>query len=150
MTERFDKILFLEDQMMRLFKPQRIVFLVMILNLFLFSGGEVSSAIAPKGTWRRKLERGFLNTAFSPLEISNALAEEKVKGDNFPSWVIGLARGSYLAVLRAATGIYDVVTAPLPLPPRYEPTLLPEFSLDYLPSSKGESNRLLGATPHPK
>lgn len=101
------------------------------VNFFFLS--EVQAVpLAEKGTWERKLQRGFLNVIFSPLEISHALAEETKKQEEWFNWLRGAGVGSWFAVIRAATGIYDILTAPFPMPKNYKPTMQPEFSLEYL------------------
>ena len=105
--------------------------LLLLFGLFSQQAADAST-LAAKGTWQRKLQRGFLNTAFSPLEISNELAQEKKGGQAFLGWFKGLGEGSWFAVLRALSGIYDIVTFPVPLPSNYEPVYRPEFALEYL------------------
>jgi putative exosortase-associated protein (TIGR04073 family) len=91
--------------------------------------------IQGEGTPQRKLQRGFLNVALSPIEISNELSKE-VKNDTLPpSWFAGLGRGSIYAVGRALVGIYEMVTFPIPYPAKYKPVLQPEFAWQNLPSS---------------
>jgi len=91
--------------------------------------------IQGEGTPQRKLQRGFLNIALSPIEISNELSKE-VRNDTFPpSWVAGLGRGSAYAVGRALVGVYEIVTFPIPYPAHYKPVLQPEFEWQHLPSS---------------
>lgn len=81
-----------------------------------------------------------MNMALAPLEITHALAQEKKENKALiPSWLVGLGRGSWFALLRAFTGIYEVVTFPIPIPPRYEPIMLPEFPLEPLGLLKDES-----------
>jgi putative exosortase-associated protein (TIGR04073 family) len=110
------------------------VFLLLI-GLLLTSVAEAAT-LAAEGTWQRKFQRGVLNAALSPLEITNELALEKKReiksGSGSFGWVIALGRGSWFAVLRAFSGVYDVVTFPLPLPSSYGPVYEPEFSLEYL------------------
>lgn len=118
---------------------RQLSFLLFVL-LFLSQTAQAAE-LETKGTCRRKFQRGILNVAFSPLEISQALAEEKEKRQHqafFPSFV-GLGRGSWFAALRAFSGVYDIVTAPFPIPPRYEPIMHPEFSLEYLDLLKDEA-----------
>jgi putative exosortase-associated protein (TIGR04073 family) len=87
------------------------------------------------GTPLRKLQRGFLNVALCPFEISNELSKE-VRNDTLPpSWVAGLGRGSFYAVGRALTGVYEMLTFPLPLPANYKPVIQPEFPWQLAPSS---------------
>ncbi|OQA57761.1 MAG: hypothetical protein BWY42_00314 [Candidatus Omnitrophica bacterium ADurb.Bin277] len=95
-----------------------------------------AAEIEPEGTMLRKLQRGFLNVALSPIEISNELAKEK-KNDTFlPSWFAGLGRGAWFTVGRALTGVYEMVTFPVPYPANYRPILKPEFAWHHLPSAK--------------
>ena len=115
--------------------------MIAILVLLAFSlplmAAEVE--IQGEGTPQRKLQRGFLNVALSPIEISNELSKE-VRNDTFPpSWVAGLGRGSIYAVGRALVGIYEMVTFPLPYPANYKPVLQPEFPWQLAPSSDKKS-----------
>lgn len=95
-----------------------------------------ATEIEPEGTALRKLQRGFLNVALSPIEISNELAKE-VKNDVAPpSWLTGFGRGSIYMVGRALMGVYEIVTFPLEAPAGYKPILKPEFPWQYLPAEK--------------
>ena len=100
------------------------------------------AAVAPEveiqgeGTLQRKLQRGFLNVALSPFEISNELSKE-VRNDTIPpSWVAGLGRGSIYTVGRALVGVYEMVTFPIPYPAKYKPVLSPEFPWQLAPSTE--------------
>lgn len=92
--------------------------------------------IESEGTPLRKLQRGFLNIALSPIEISNELDKEKRNETVPPSWVAGLGRGAAFTVGRALVGVYEMVTFPMPAPAGYQPILQPEFSWQHLPSDK--------------
>ena len=85
----------------------------------------------------RKLQRGFVNVALSPMELSTELAKEKKENPETmpPSWLAGIARGSAFMVGRALVGIYEIVTFPIPLPKDYGPVLQPEFPWQHLPKS---------------
>lgn len=112
--------------------------LIAIFGLFVFllplSSAEVE--IQGEGTPQRKLQRGFLNVALSPMEISNELAKE-VRNDTFPpSWVAGAGRGSFYAVGRALVGVYEMATFLIPYPASYKPVLNPEFAWEHLPSTE--------------
>ena len=110
-----------------------------LLVLFFLPRPARAAELEAEGTWRRKFQRGVLNTAFAPLEITHALAEEN-RRDKFPiPWASGLAQGMWFAAIRASVGVYEVVTAPIPSPRRYQPLMLPEFPLEYLDPSKDES-----------
>ncbi len=120
-----------------MFPRRAALVLTFFLALNLFFSDARAAQLAPQGTSERKLQRGFLNVVFSPLEISHALAQEN-KQEEWFNWVNGLGIGSWFAVIRAATGIYDLVTAPIPFPSNYEPTLQPEFALEHLGLLKEE------------
>ena len=92
--------------------------------------------IQGEGTPQRKLQRGFLNVALCPFEISNELSKE-VRNDTFPpSWVAGLGRGVCYTVGRALVGVYEMVTFPIPYPAHYKPVLSPEFPWEHAPQTK--------------
>ncbi len=112
-------------------KRKRIVLIVLAFSLFCISNLHAAE-IAPTGTPARKLQRGFLNVALSPLEISNELAREKKVDAFIPTWFTGFGRGSVLMVGRALVGVYDMVTAPVPFPAGYEPVISPEFPWEHL------------------
>ena len=95
-----------------------------------------AAELAPEGTPQRKFQRGILNTFFAPVELSHALAQEKTKDEWLPSWLDGFGRGSVFMFVRAVTGIYEIVTAPIPSPPDYRPPYHPEFALERLNSPR--------------
>ena len=113
---------------------------VWLLTFLLFSNFLYAAELASPGTAERKLQRGFLNIALSPIDISHELSKEKRKDSFPPSWFAGLGRGGAFAFGRALAGVYEVVTFPLPLPGNYEPVVEPEFVWEHLPadSSKGK------------
>lgn len=115
--------------------------IIALLVLLAFSGPLMAAEVVPEaeiqgeGTPLRKLQRGFLNVALSPFEISNELSKE-VRNDTLPpSWFAGLGRGSIYAVGRALTGVYEMVTFPIPYPANYKPVLSPEFPWQLAPES---------------
>ena len=113
----------------------RILITLLVLLVFSLPLMAAEAEIQGEGTPQRKLQRGFLNIALSPVEISNELSKE-VRNDTFPpSWVAGLGRGSIYAVGRALVWIYEIVTFPIPYPAHYQPVLQPEFEWQHLPSS---------------
>ncbi len=91
-----------------------------------------AAEIEPQGTPLRKLQRGALDIALSPIEISNELAKEKTHDTFPPSWVLGFARGSFFMLGRIAAGACEIVTFPFPIPAGYAPILEPEFAWQHL------------------
>jgi len=104
--------------------------------LLAFAASAHAAEVEPEGTMLRKLQRGFLNVALSPLEISNELAKEKNTDTLPPSWITGTGRGACYMLGRALTGVYEMVTFAVPCPSGYQPILKPEFAWQYLPSSE--------------
>ena len=122
-----DKLLSVMKNLLRL--------LGVVVVLLAFAVSLRAAEIENEGTPQRKLQRGFLNVALSPLEISNELAKEK-KNDTFPpSWLTGAGRGMAFMMGRALVGVYELVTFPVPYPANYKPVLSPEFAWEHLPSS---------------
>ena len=104
-----------------------ILFFAAVSSSFLYAG-----EIEPVGSPLRKLQRGFLNVMFSPLEISTEFAKEKTRETFPPSWVLGGCRGTFFMIGRVVTGAYEMLTFPLPLPSGYAPILDPEFPQQHL------------------
>ncbi|MDP3921547.1 MAG: exosortase system-associated protein, TIGR04073 family [Candidatus Omnitrophota bacterium] len=97
-------------------------------------GQALAGGIAPEGTVARKIQRGFLNIVFSPIEVSHELHKEKKVESFVPSWFSGVGRGGAFMIGRVLTGIYEIVTAPFPMPANYEPVLYPEFPWEHFDS----------------
>ena len=117
-------------------RSSKILIAILVLLAFSLPLMAAEVEIQGEGTPQRKLQRGFLNVALSPIEISNELSKE-VRHDTFPpSWVAGLGRGSMFAVGRALVGVYEMVTFPIPYPAKYKPVLSPEFPWELAPASK--------------
>ena len=109
-------------------RPSMVWIAFLLAFTFSFPLMAAEAEIQEAGTPQRKLQRGFLNVALSPFEISNELSKE-VKNDTLPpSWFAGAGRGSCYAVGRALVGVYEMVTFPIPYPAHYKPVLQPEFS----------------------
>ena len=111
--------------------------ILFVMSLLCFSASTLwATEVEPEGTMLRKLQRGFLNVALSPIEISNELSKE-VKNDTLPpSWLTGAGRGAFYTVGRALTGVYEIVTFAIRCPSGYRPILKPEFAWRQLPSEK--------------
>ena len=101
-------------------------FLVMLITIFVIS--EASAAFASETPQFRKFRRGFCNLFTFHMEVGRQMTEEGKKGGPGQAATMGLAKGLGMAGLRALTGVYEVITFPLPLPPKYEPIMNdPEF-----------------------
>lgn len=112
---------------------KRVLSLIIVLvSILSFSTVGFSAEIAPEGTIRRKMQRGFLNIALSPFEISHEVVATQKYDSVFPTWIAGLVKGSAKAVGRVLIGTYEIVTLPIPFPSHYAPVIQPEFPWDLL------------------
>lgn len=119
-------------------KPQAFLVSTLVF-LLLFSSSLPAEELAPPGTRERKFQRGLLNVAFAPVELTTELEKVKKKDSLIPTWITGGAAGVISMVIRAFTGIYEILTFPIPSPKNYEPAYKPEFALEHLGSLKDEA-----------
>lgn len=87
-----------------------------------------AASLEPGGTPLRKLQRGFLNAALSPIELLYAIRKENQKDSFPPGWLIGIGKGSLATVGRAAVGLLEIVSFPFEMPKDYQPIVNPEFA----------------------
>ncbi len=86
-----------------------------------------AAELEPVGTPLRKLQRGFLNIALSPIELLYNIKKEN-KVESFPpGWFLGIGKGSMAMVGRAVVGAAEIVSFPVASPAGYQPILNPEF-----------------------
>ena len=108
----------------------RILFAVFFLTA---SSTGFAAEMAEPGTPVRKLQRGFLNVALSPFELSHQLSIEK-KTEKFPpSWMEAIGRGTCYMFGRAVVGVGEMVTFFVPAPANYGPILQPELPWELSP-----------------
>lgn len=75
----------------------------------------------------RKLGRGLANVVTGVVEIPKGVQETFYEEGPVAAASWGLIDGIYKFFARTLTGIYEVVTFPIPLPADYEPIVQPEF-----------------------
>jgi putative exosortase-associated protein (TIGR04073 family) len=92
---------------------------IMILSL--------SSLVYAKGPGD-KLVRGTANILSGWLEIPQTIDEEWKASKNAGIGIVaGLFKGIVLAAGRMASGVWDVLTFPAPVPENYEPLFKPDY-----------------------
>ena len=74
-----------------------------------------------------KLGRGLVNVVTSPVEIPRNIAIEWERTDPVSGVFLGTIKGIGWAFARAATGAYEAVTFPIPIPEDYEPMMDPPY-----------------------
>ena len=104
-----------------------------IINPHTFQDSEeVGRTNTTFGRQLHKLGRGVLNTFTGVLEIPKRIAQVWRDTDPVTGAVVGSIEGAGWAVARIATGVFDIVTFPIPVPPNYEPLMEPEYVLPEL------------------
>lgn len=81
------------------------------------------------GKMFHKLGRGVVNVFTCWIEIPKNIAKEWSQYDPFTGFILGTCKGFAWGAGRLATGLYDTVTFPLPIPKGYVPLIEPEFVL---------------------
>ena len=109
-----------------------LLFLFFLLNFPVFAAEPAS-----EGTPARKFQRGLLNVALSPIEISHELEKVKSQDKWLATWIPAAVQGTIGMTVRALVGIYEIATFAIPSPPDYRPVLNPETPLGHL-GNEGE------------
>lgn len=79
------------------------------------------------GQMFHKLGRGIVNVLTCWVEIPRQISQDWQETDPVTGLVTGTVKGVGWGFARLASGVYETVTFPLPVPPDYQPLLLPEF-----------------------
>ena len=103
------------------------------LILLFFIGGE-----ARADTPFMKFNRGLVNILTAPLEYGVQFLDFAQDGGLVNGLFGGLFYGTTMTVARELSGVYDIVTFPVPLPRGYAPWVEPDTPLEaiqnYYPS----------------
>lgn len=88
------------------------------------------SSPACAGGVEDKLTRGLASVAFGISDLPGMIVKEtRARGAiGFP---LGLAEGLGMVVIREMVGVYEVLTAPFPIPAGYRPILSPDYPWGY-------------------
>ena len=112
----------------------RVMAIAVLCSLLLFSNAMAAEDIVDKGDVHGgpfvKLGRGLTNVIFSGMEIpSNVQRVVDVKGP-CSGFFEGMVSGMFYGFGRILSGVYDVVTFPIPLPSRYGALMKPDYVFD--------------------
>jgi putative exosortase-associated protein (TIGR04073 family) len=69
-----------------------------------------------------KIVRGVKNVVSSPAEIGHTMTTEMEQGIPVYNAITGMIKGVGHAVVRAGSGLYDIIVAPVPKAKTYPPT----------------------------
>ncbi len=75
-----------------------------------------------------KFTRGLANVGLSPFELPETMWDEGKQLDGYgiaSALTVGVVKGAFNVIKRAAVGAFELVTFPLPVPADYEPILDP-------------------------
>ena len=104
---------------------KKFVFCVIVLVMIFSLAGE-TYADSPV----TKLGRGIANVLTSPFELTKGMGDATRENGIFSGLTVGLLQGTVNIIKRAAVGVYEIGTFPIPLPENYAPILdNPEFFL---------------------
>lgn len=82
----------------------------------------------------RKLGRGLANVLFGLVEIPNQWTKAQSTHGGAAGITYGLPKGVVRFVGRELTGVYEIITFPVPLPKGWKPVMRPEWpNEDYEP-----------------
>src|SRR5262245_47701716 len=104
--------------------------------LFALAFGAASSAWATEYNAPRKAGRGFAAVTTGFLELPGNIVAETRRNGADSGWTLGFAKGLGGLVVRPLVGVYEIVTAPFPIPEGYRPILRPEFPWGYFDQSR--------------
>ncbi len=112
------------------------LFSLLLVATLLFSISANATADDPPSGQNalRKLGRGIANILFGIVEVPNQVTHGAAEhgGGGLP---YGFGKGLVRWFGRELTGVYDVVTFPVPFPKGYKPIMKPEFpNEDFEPS----------------
>lgn len=93
-----------------------------------FAGGdEVYRNQSDFNKMLHKLGRGVTNVVTCWVEVPRNIAIQWECTDPVTGFILGTVKGTGWGVARLATGVFDAVTFPFPVPPGYAPLIEPEF-----------------------
>ncbi len=91
--------------------------------------GDEYRDVSAFGRMQHKLGRGFANLFTGVVEVPKNISREWRRSDPATGVIVGGVKGVGWAATRMAVGAFEIVTFPVPVPPNYEPMMLPETPL---------------------
>lgn len=101
--------------------------LVLVAGTASAASEDVARQQTDAGKMMHKLGRGVVNVLTCWVEWPRNIAKEWEKTDPVTGFVVGSVKGIGWGFARFATGVYDTVTFPFPVPENYQPMIEPEF-----------------------
>ena len=92
---------------------------------------------AQEDTAASKLGRGVAGVTLGILEIPGNIVQETRTNGVLSGMTVGFVVGVGKFVARELVGVYEIVTAPIPIPRDYAPVLAPEYAWNYFGAEPG-------------
>ena len=115
-------------------RPAALAAAVLAISALLLPG---LAAAADDDTAARKYARGLAGITLGFLELPGNIVQETRTNGPASGLTIGVAVGLGKIVVRELAGVYELITAPFPMPANFEPVLQPEFPWQYFESHPG-------------
>ena len=101
---------------------------VALALFFVFAGFSAADVATYCAGVRNKLDRGVCNFLGAPiLEIPYQVCSTAKKKNVFAGVTVGVGKGAILMPLRFLSGMYDILTFPLPFPRDFGSLIKPEY-----------------------
>ena len=100
-------------------------FIVILIAVLIISNLTTTACFAQEPL--RKLGRGLANIATGLVEIPKQVISISKEKNLATGLTWGWVKGAGMGLLRTASGIYEIMTFPIPAPAEYEPVISPEF-----------------------
>jgi putative exosortase-associated protein (TIGR04073 family) len=84
-----------------------------------------------------KMGRGLAGMTTSFLELPGNIAATSREDGPGAAATLGFAKGIGMIPVRTLVGVYEFVTAPIPVPDGYRPIIEPEYPWDYFEDGEG-------------
>lgn len=99
------------------------IFALAVIGFLLVHGNVYAGAFV-------KLGRGLTNVITSPVELVYQPFHLAQTNNLMVAWIGGIPKGILFIPIRAAVGLYDTVTFPIPYPKQYGPLMEPETLIE--------------------
>jgi putative exosortase-associated protein (TIGR04073 family) len=104
---------------------------VLLLGIVLAGIVMLSPSVLHAQSVGDKFGRGIAGMTTGILELPGNMIQESDRRGPAVGIPLGLAKGLAMVVARELVGVYEFLTAPLPVPPGYAPILRPTYPWDY-------------------
>ena len=102
---------------------KKVMTIMLVLAVAFSATAYAQSSSMTENTAMTKLGRGLLNIADAVVEIPGTMMRDNAENGAASAWTNGVFQGVVNTVKRAAVGVYEVASFPIPAPADYAPIL---------------------------